>query len=134
LTISDFKRELARRNDSIGPGAEWRRADFHVHYPTSKDYEYKGSDSLDKLAQELSRQKLSFAIVLKHEEFPSRDELAKLQELCPKVTLIPGAEINIIVDALFKKIGKDYFFHSIVAIDPRDPGDYSYVLRSAIKE
>ena len=34
----------------------------------------------------------------------------------------------------FKKIGKDYFFHSIVAIDPRDPGDYGYVLRSAIKE
>ena len=85
------------------------------------------------MARELSRQRLSFAVVLKHEQFPTRDELDKLQELCPDVTLIPGAEINIIVDALFKKIGKDYFFHCIVAVDPREKGDYSYVLRSAIE-
>jgi len=37
--------------------------------------------------------------------------LHALQPHCPDTTLSPGAEINVIVDALFKKIGKDYFFH-----------------------
>ncbi|PYV80058.1 MAG: hypothetical protein DMG93_19810 [Acidobacteria bacterium] len=133
MTIQEFKQELTKRASRIGPGANWRRADFHVHFPMSRDYEYKAPDSFERLARELSRQRLSFAVVLKHEQFPTRDELDKLQELCPDVTLIPGAEINIIVDALFKKIGKDYFFHCIVAVDPREKGDYSYVLRSAIE-
>ena len=134
MTIPEFKRELANKSDRIGPGAEWRRADFHVHFPTSHDYEYKGGDSFNRLAQELSAQQLDYAVLLKHQELPTREELAKLQQLCPRITLIPGAEINVLVDALFKKIGKDYFFHCIVAVDPRDLGDYSYVLRTAIEK
>jgi DNA repair ATPase RecN len=70
-------------------------------------------------------------VIVKHQEFPTREELAELRQHCPSVTLIPGAEINVIVDALFKKIGKDYYFHAIVAVDPDGGGEYGYVLRKA---
>ena len=56
-------------------------------------------------------------------------ELARLQPYCPG--LIPGAEINVLVDALFKKIGRDYYFHCIVAADPDDSDEYGHILRTA---
>ncbi len=114
-----------------GPGAKWLKADFHVHLPTSHDYQYGDIDSFALLGQALEDARISFAIVLKHESFATKAELSQLQQYCPSVTLIPGVEINVIVDALFKKIGKDYFFHCIVAVDPDDPDEYGHVLRAA---
>ena len=35
------------------------------------------------------------------------------------------------MDALSKKVNKDYFFHCIVAVDPDVSGDYGYVLQKA---
>jgi len=92
---------------------------------------YKDSDAFECLGKALQTAKLGFAIVLKHEKFATKAELAQLQRYCPSVTLIPGVEINVLVDALFKKIGKDYFFHCIVAADPEDEDEYGHVLRSA---
>lgn len=129
MTIKDFRAQLART--AVGPGASWQRADFHVHMPGSSDYEYKSGDAVERLGEALREGHYSFAVILKHQEFPSRLELEALQRHCPHTTLIPGAEINVIVDALFKKIGKDYFFHCIVAVDPDSTGDYGYVLRKA---
>jgi hypothetical protein len=68
---------------------------------------------------------------LKHQEFPTRQELTDLRKHCQGTTLIPGAEINVFVDALSKKINKDYFFHCIVAVDPDMSRDYGYVLKKA---
>lgn len=118
------------RKSTIGPGAAWHKIDCHVHCPSSIDYEYSGADADELLGRALTDQGYSLAVILKHQEFPTRDELARLQKHCPRTTLIPGAEINVIVEALFKKIGKDYFFHCIVAVDPHD-GDFSYLLRMA---
>ncbi len=129
MTASKFRQTLSAKG--IGPGANWLKADFHVHLPTSHDYEYKGDDDFELLGKELESAGLSFVILLKHEIFATKAELAKLQPFCPSVTLIPGVEINVLVDALFKKIGKDYFFHCIVAIDPDDPDEYGHILRSA---
>src|SRR5689334_14565329 len=102
MTIAEFLRSLSGK--SLGPGARWRKADFHVHLPTSSDYEYKGEDAFEQLGKALTHERVAFAIILKHEEFPTREELASLQKHCPSTTLIPGAEINVLVDTLFKKI------------------------------
>ena len=129
MAVSKFRQTL--RTKGHGPGANWLKADFHVHLPTSHGYEYKGDDKFKLLGTALESAGLSFAILLKHEAFATKAELAEIQPHCPSVTLIPGAEINVLVDALFKKIGKDYFCHCIVAADPDDPDEYGYILRSA---
>ncbi len=129
MNIEAFRIELRKRG--IGPGARWRRADFHVHLPGSSDYEYREADANARLGTALEEGRYEVAVVVKHQEVPSRAELDTLQLHCPSVTLIPGAEINLLVDALFKKVGKDYFFHAIVAVDPAAGGDYSYILRKA---
>ena len=129
MAIQEFKWALSKQGLSIG--ARWLKVDFHVHLPTSPGYEYKGDDAFERLGKALEASKLSYAIVLKHESYTTKSELARLQAHCPSVTLVPGAEINIIVDALFKKIGKDYFCHCIAATDPADEGEYGYALRSA---
>lgn len=130
MGINEFKSDLNKRGLSVG--ARWLKADFHVHLPGSSDYEYKGEDAYELLGKALESARLSFAVVLKHESYTTKSELARLQAHCPSVTLIPGAEINIIVDALFKKIGKDYFCHCIAATDPDDRDEYGYALRTAI--
>lgn len=127
--IIEFARNL--RAKGHGPGAHWLAADFHVHLPTGHDYQYKGDDAFQLLGNALESAGLSFAIVLKHETFATKAELAQLQQYCPSVTLIPAVEINVLVDALFKKIGKDYFFHCIVAADPDDVDEYGHILRAA---
>ena len=129
MNIIEFRRNLIIKG--LGPGAKWLKSDFHVHLPTSHDYEYGAADSFEQLGKALEDAKIDFAIVLKHESFATKAEIAQLQQHCRSVTLIPGVEINVIVDALFKKIGKDYFFHCIVAVDPDDPDEYGYVLRAA---
>lgn len=129
VTVREFHRNL--RAKGHGPGANWLKADFHVHLPTSHDYKYKGDDAFERLGKALESAGLSFAVVLKHETFATKAELARLQSYCPSVTLIPGAEINVLVEALFKKIGRDYYFHCIVAANPEDVDEYGHVLRSA---
>ncbi len=129
MNIVEFRKNLITLGH--GPGAKWLKADFHVHLPTSHDYQYGGADAFARLGQTLEDARVSFAVVLKHESFATKAELSQLQQYCPAVTLIPGVEINVIVDTLFKKIGKDYFFHCIVAVDPDDPDEYGHVLRAA---
>ena len=129
LAIREFGKNLRAKGQ--GPGANWLKADFHVHLPTSHDYKYKGNDAFECLGKALESAELDFAILLKHETFATKEELTRLEHHCPSVTLIPGVEINILVDALFKKIGKDYFFHCIVAADPTDKDEYGHILRSA---
>ena len=130
MIISEaFARELTKRG--IGPGATWKKADFHVHLPSSNDYKYGGADAVAQLGRALDAGRYEFAVVVRHHEFPTRDELAALRRHCPKTTLIPGAEVNVLVDALSKKVGKDYFFHCILAVDPDAPQEFGYVLEKA---
>ncbi len=129
MSIEAFVSNL--RKNGVGPGATWHKADFHVHAPASSDYEYEGTDANEQLGRALRDGEHSFAVILKHQEFPTRQELADLRKRCQGTTLIPGAEINVFVDALSKKVNKDYFFHCIVAVDPGMPGDYGYVLQKA---
>jgi len=128
VTVAEFKWALKK---GTGPGAQWRKAEFHVHAPASSDYQYREADSVAKLGEALKSQELSFAVILKHEAFPSREELTALNAHCPNSKLIPGAEINVFVDAISKKVNKDYFFHCILAVDPESDGDYRYILNKA---
>lgn len=126
-TIEEFSQRLAQAR--TGPGAVWRRADFHIHAPSSADYEDKSADAVAKLGQAIDRNELSFVVILQHQGFPTTSELDALSRHCPRTTLVPGAEINVLVDTLSKKVNKDHFFHCIVAVDPAQSGDY--VLRKA---
>jgi recombinational DNA repair ATPase RecF len=128
-TPRDFNKALDSANDTYG--SFWIKTDFHLHSPVSPEYEYKDPDAREKLAHELSSRKYGFAVVLKHQEFPTKSELGDLQKLCPNTKLIPGAEINVFVDVIFKKVSKNHFFHCILAVDPDAPGEYDYLLKRA---
>ena len=129
MTLTEFRKQLAY--SPIGKGAAWLRADFHIHEPGSSDYEDKEGDAASRLGRAIDQGEYRFAVILKHQEFPTRAELASLQKHCRNTTLIPGAELNVFVDALSKKIGKDYFFHCILAVDPEAEGEYNFVLQKA---
>jgi len=130
--VAEFRQLLSQKSSSTG--AHWVKADFHIHWPKSSDYEYKGADAMKALGETLCSEDYRFAIILKHQEFPTRQELHELQTYCPQTTLIPGAELNIFVDAIFRKVSKDYFFHSVLAIDPEIPGDFGYILKRACEK
>lgn len=125
----EIKKKLFTQN--ISKGSKWVKVDFHVHCPGCSDYEYAGEDSYDQLAKTLTDLEYGFAIVLKHQEFPTKEEIDRLQSLCPKTKIIPGAELNIFIDAISKKAGKDYFFHCILAIDPDTDQPIDFVLHEA---
>jgi DNA repair ATPase RecN len=131
-SVADFRKALASK--SAMSGSQWLKVDFHVHCPGSSDYEYKGSDRVERLGAELASGRHAAAIIVKHEEFPSRQELAEIGAHCPETILIPGAEINVFVETLFKKVSKDHYFHCILAVDPGSTGDYGYVLQRAKQE
>ncbi len=125
--IEEFKSKLALKSGNAG--GNFVKADFHVHYPGVGDYEYKGADALDQMARALTEEDFQIAVVLKHQEFPTKEELSAFQRLCPKTTLIPGAEINVFVDAMSRKVSKDHYFHCIVAADPES--EWGYLLHKA---
>lgn len=128
MSISEFKVKLSK--SSINCGGKFVKTDFHVHYPgPGDDYEYRGTDAADLLAEALTNNEISLAVILRHQAFPSNDELAKLQAKCPKTHLIPGMEINVFVDTLDKKVDKDHYFHCIVAADPAT--QWGYLLAKA---
>ena len=66
------------------------KADFHVHLPTSHDYDYKSADAFEKLGKALEAADLSYAVVLKHGAFATKEELSRLQSCCPSVIARPG--------------------------------------------
>jgi len=121
---SEFEQQLAKSQKTSG--GTFLKADFHIHMPRSSDYEYKSADAVERLGEVLRENNYSFAIILTHGEMPNPDVLAELQKHCPKTKLIPGSEINVFVDALSKKVSKDYFFHCIVAVDPDQPADHLF--------
>ena len=128
MKVKEFEKKLKKLGKTNG--GIFQKADFHIHSPESKDYEYKNPDAIEQLGQVLRENDYRFAIILDHQKITSRETLTELQKYCPKTRLIPGAEINVIVDTMFKKVSKDHFFHCIVAIDPQEE-DYNYVLRKA---
>jgi len=127
---SEFEQQLGESQRT--GGGVFLKADFHIHAPRSSDYEYKNADAEERLGQVLRENDYSFAVILAHGETPDPKVLADLHRHCPKTELIPGAEINIFVDAISKKVLKDHFFHCIVAVDPsQPPSEYGYVLKKA---
>jgi len=128
-SIPEFQKALKKNTTTLG--ARWVKADFHVHYPGSSDYEYKELDAVERLGKELDTENYRFVVILKHQEFPTRAELYELGKYCPKTILIPGAEINVFVEAMFMKVSKDHYFHCVLAVNPDSDGDYGYILHLA---
>ena len=132
MQVENFEEKL--RKAANKNGGTFVKADFHIHSPDSPDYEYKSTDSVEKLGLTLNEQGYRYAVILEHQKMPARPLLAELKKYCPNTFLIPGAEINIFVDTLSKKVSKDYFFHGIVAVDPTQQQDYSFILENAKKK
>lgn len=127
--VPEFRKVLRKNTTTLG--ARWVKADFHVHCPGSSDYEYRDRDAVERLGKELDTENCRFAVILKHQKFPTRSELDELRKYCPQTTLIPGAELNVFVDVMFKKVSQNHYFHCILAVDPDSDGDYGYVLQRA---
>ncbi|MBA2117074.1 AAA family ATPase [Bremerella alba] len=125
--LEGFKKQLAEK--SVSSGGNFVRTDFHVHYPGLDDYEYKGDDSVQVMGKALNDEGIGLAVVLRHQEFPTKEQLQSLQKFCKNTVLLPGAEINVFVDALDKKVSKDHYFHCIVVADPKS--DWAYLLHKA---
>jgi hypothetical protein len=121
-SIQDFKKALRKHAKTGG-------ANLHVHAPTPDDYEYKGEDALEQLSNVINAHDYGLIVLLQHEQFPSAGTLEQLRTWCPSTTILPGAEINVFVDVLDKKVSKDHFFHCLVIADadlPQDPGYLIY--------
>src|SRR5688572_7686632 len=132
MIVNEFQKSLWKNSENVG--GTFKKADFHIHMPGSSDYEYTGGDAMELLAEAINKLQYSFVIVLEHQKFPDLGKVEALQKLCPNTCIIPGAEINVFVDALFKKVGKDYYFHCIVAVNPKQAiKDYNYILEDAKK-
>ncbi len=122
-SIQEFKKSL-RKHAKTG-GARYQKVDLPVHAPTTDDYEYKGADAFEQLGNVIQTNDYSLVVLLEHENFPPPEKLDRLHKCCPSTTILPGAEINIFVGVLGKKVSKDHFFHCIVIADPdksREPG------------
>lgn len=127
--ILEFKKAL-QRNTRTG-GARYQKVDLHVHAPTSGDYEYKDSDALDQLANVFNANNYSLIVLVQHEHFPPAETLEQLRKRCPSTAILPGAEINVFVDALDKKVSKDHYFHCLVIADPEKVEDPGYLIHRA---
>src|SRR3954470_18924831 len=112
--IDEFEKKLTATAKTYGGRS--MRADFHLHSPTSHDYEYNATDVYDKLSEAINKTKLSYAVVLEHQDFPSESALEKIREKCPNTLIVPGAELNFFVDAMSAKVDKDHFYHVIVGV------------------
>ncbi len=127
-SISEFKKSL-RKHAKTG-GAKYHKVDLHVHAPTPDDYDYKGADALEQLGKVVEANDYGLVVLLQHEQFPSAVTLEEFRTYCQSTTVLPGAEINVFVDALDKKVSRDHFFHCLVIADSesQDPG---YLLHEA---
>jgi energy-coupling factor transporter ATP-binding protein EcfA2 len=132
MAIAEFKKNLIKNSKSIG--GTFKKADFHVHAPGSADYEYREVDAIDRLAEVVNEGRYAYIVLLEHNKFPNGDVFKTLRDKCPSTTIIPGAEINVVVDVMFKKVVKDHFFHCLVAVDSDDPVKAEFVLESAKKK
>ncbi|MEN6368906.1 MAG: AAA family ATPase [Thermotogota bacterium] len=130
--VAEFEAELVRHSRPLG--GVFRKLDLHVHSPTDPGYEYRAPDAFEKLGSALATGGYSIAAIVEHGRVTPRETLERLQRLSPGVTLLPGAEINLFVDAVDKKIAKDQFYHCLVIIDPNQRQDYSFILEKAHQE
>ena len=130
--IQEFKHLLGKHAKTCG--ARYQKVDLHVHAPTPDDYEYKGADAFEQLGNVIKTHDYGLVVLLEHENFPQRETLERLQDLCPSTVILPGAEINVFVDVLGKKVSKDHFFHCIVIADPNQPQPPEYLIQRAKEE
>ena len=128
-SIQEFKKAL--RKNAKTAGASYQKVDLHVHMPASGDYEYKEPDAFDQLGNVLNTNHYNLAVLLQHENFPAPENLERIRNCCPSTTILAGAEINVFVDVLDKKVSKDHFFHCIVIADPDQFPDPGYLIHRA---
>jgi hypothetical protein len=131
--IEEFESQLKK----IKNGATFVKADFHIHSPDSFDYKYNGSDKYDKLAEAIATANYAYAVVLDHESFPTKETISRISEKTPNTLIIPGAEINVFVDAYNRedrRVESNMYYHCILAVDPKDPSAGEFLLRNAMKD
>ena len=83
---------------------------FTCPYAWVADYEYRQADAFEQLGRALTEAELDVAVILKHQEMPTRQELQCLQKYCPEPLSFLVLRLMYFVDALFKKIEKITIF------------------------
>lgn len=74
-------------------GSEWRRWDLHLHTASSYDYEYKGADCDEILAQKLQDNNIAAVAITDHFVI-DKGRIINLRKLCPNIVFFPGVELR----------------------------------------
>ena len=79
--------------DLFERGSEWRRWDLHLHTASSYDYEYKGADCDEILAQKLQDNSIAAVAITDH-FIIDKKRIEHLKELAPNIVFFPGVELR----------------------------------------
>ena len=79
--------------DLFERGSEWRRWDLHLHTASSYDYEYKGADCDEILAQKLQDNSIAAVAITDHFVIDKK-RIEHLKELAPNIVFFPGVELR----------------------------------------
>ncbi len=132
--VADFESELRRK--SRPRFGKWHQVDLHNHTPKSFDYQYSGSDIVDRLAKRILDKDLSIIMFTDHEELPDESFVRQLSEKTGRV-ILRGVELNVFVDAWDKpeaKIAKNLYYHLLVGFDPNGRFSPDYWLNDIYRQ
>lgn len=79
--------------DLFERGSEWRIWDLHLHTASSYDYEYKGADCDEILAQKLQDNSIAAVAITDH-FIIDKKRIEHLKELAPNIVFFPGVELR----------------------------------------
>lgn len=74
-------------------GSEWRRWNLHLHTASSYDYDYKGEDSNEVLAEKLKENSIAAVAITDHFVI-DKDRIQNLRSLVPEIVFFPGVELR----------------------------------------
>ena len=115
VTVAEFSADLKRH--SLTTLGAWHKIDLHNHTPASFDYQDRTPEAARKIAERINSTGLSVIMFTDHEQLPDNNFIAEVRKHT-QALIIKGAEVNVFVDALDKKVGKNYYYHLLIGFDP----------------
>lgn len=82
--------------NQFSQGAEWLRADFHLHTDADKEFKYSGDKFFSEYLDKLEEQAIRVGVITNHNKFV-RDEFKSLRREARRrgIFLLPGVELSV---------------------------------------
>jgi len=95
---SPFSKQPGTRNAAFVEGAQWVRADFHLHTRADREFKYTGDDDFynSNYVDALERAGIRLGVITNHNKFDF-DEFKALRKTAQKkgIALLPGVELSV---------------------------------------